>query len=126
MRCGNLKNSLNDCLLSITIDYTEDPTVSRLLRVPAAFSFQELHAAIQVAFGWASCRNWSFDLRKIGEDGYPVLGHYTRISTRPQQWAQQTRIKQLSSATTKLCDVFEDEEAMLESDLTYMYDFGES
>ena len=120
-----MSEPLNGYLLYIEVDDTNDPVVSRFLRVPAALTFQELHETIQVAFGWATYHLWQFELQKVGEDGYPDPDQMTRISAKEESWmGSDLGIKHLSSRKTKLCDVFE-EEAMLESILTYSYDFGD-
>ncbi|KAL2012047.1 hypothetical protein VTN00DRAFT_4765 [Thermoascus crustaceus] len=49
-------------LLSIRLSYTEDPCISRLLSIPSNYTFAELHAAIQLAFGWMNTLKYVFNV----------------------------------------------------------------
>ena len=53
---------LPNYLLKITLCKTTNPTVTRLLSIPADLHFSELHNAIAAAFGWDTepCRFWIF------------------------------------------------------------------
>jgi len=44
-------------------EHISDPCVSRTLSCPATATFEELHLALQVAFGWASTHSYDFKIK---------------------------------------------------------------
>ncbi|KAH0149611.1 hypothetical protein KCU67_g10993, partial [Aureobasidium melanogenum] len=50
-------------ILKITIPDSRDPQIWRTLVCPDGATFQELHYAIQIAFGWAAAHSYDFVAR---------------------------------------------------------------
>ena len=121
-----MSNSQNDYLLSIRVQDTQDPTVSRLFSVPPDLTFAELHEAIQIAFGWASCHHWGFRSEHFAdpESSWPKRDGLIDIR-RAEGWESPNSDVRAPEAT-KISDILGDEERMKQSTLTYEYDFGDS
>ena len=49
-------------ILKITLVGTSEPTICRTLSVPCDYTFDDLHHAIQVAFGWTNTHLYKFDI----------------------------------------------------------------
>ncbi|KAF2457285.1 hypothetical protein BDY21DRAFT_372067 [Lineolata rhizophorae] len=62
-------------ILQVTLFDTHDPTITRVLSVPAAFSVLDLHRAIQVAMGWTASHLAKFEV----VDGVPEGGQRARV-----------------------------------------------
>ncbi len=56
-------------LLLVRISDTSDPVITRLLSVPSHYTFEKLSRVLQIAFGWAGCHAYSFDIYKTLEEG---------------------------------------------------------
>lgn len=61
--------SKGDCqagnyLLLIYLMDTYEPSISRLLSVPPETTFDKLHEAIQIAFGWANSHMHQFEVNE--------------------------------------------------------------
>ena len=98
--------------------------MSRLLSVPAKLTFDELHHAIQVAFGWAESHLYSFTYQKYGENERPAPGGQLMIhGNDPQDDVVDSKFE--NSHTLKMCDMFEDLERLDRSTFIYEYDFGD-
>jgi Plasmid pRiA4b ORF-3-like protein len=48
---------------------SDEPTIMRLLLVPSALTFGDLHEVLQIAFGWADCHAHSFDVSRVPKEG---------------------------------------------------------
>jgi hypothetical protein len=66
-------------LLQVQLTNSDDPVISRLLSVPSNFTFTKLHTVLQIAFGWAGCHAYSFEVSKLLEEGQ--VGHNTNPRT---------------------------------------------
>lgn len=59
-------------ILKITIPDSRDPQIWRTLVCPDNATFQELHYAIQIAFGWAAAHSYDFVARDPTAEERPV------------------------------------------------------
>lgn len=49
-------------ILKITLLGTSNPTITRTISIPCDYTFDHLHDAIQVAFGWTNSHLYKFDI----------------------------------------------------------------
>ncbi|MEA3523649.1 MAG: plasmid pRiA4b ORF-3 family protein [Campylobacterota bacterium] len=95
----------------ITLEGIE-PTVWRRIQVPEAFSFWDLHMAIQDAFGWTNSHLHEFFYRSKGlKIGMPMDDGFTDPEDLPEAgWEMDIE------------ELFED----VGDSMSYLYDFGDS
>src|SRR5690606_13045460 len=85
------------------------PKVWRLLDVPGDLSLEELHAVLQLAFGWTNSHLHAFDANGV------------RYEPRDEDVEDQGLLPDSPLLLTKVADVAREGER-----LTYEYDFGDS
>ncbi|KAH0362296.1 hypothetical protein KCU65_g8100, partial [Aureobasidium melanogenum] len=72
-------------ILKITIPDSRDPQIWRTLVCPDGATFQELHYAIQIAFGWAAAHSYDFVARDPTAEERPVEDIMALIQRRMAQ-----------------------------------------
>lgn len=88
------------------------PPVWRRITIPAHYTFDQFHIAIQVAFGWSNSHLYQFS--KSGYSTPPFI-------TIPEEEVWIGDAAKIDSLKTKLSDVFSEEKQKF----TYIYDFGD-
>lgn len=96
----------------IQIKNINKPLVWRRIKVPAHFSFQEFHIAIQIAFGWENCHLFLFSPKGFGSEPLIELPHDDNINDG---------IDTKNAYELKLSEIFHSEKQKY----TYIYDFGD-
>jgi hypothetical protein len=70
-------------ILKVTLNpgIIKDPPISRTLSCPATATFEELHEALQIAFGWATTHSYDFKIRdpEAGPELKISMDDYIRI-----------------------------------------------
>lgn len=94
-----------------------NPTIWRIITVPAQFSFFDLHEVIQVAMGWEDRHLFSFIIR----DKRPYQ-HIKLLDGVIDDSLSETESNDWDARHIPLGDVF----ATLKQELVYMYDFGDN
>ncbi|KAL8738321.1 MAG: hypothetical protein Q9181_000864 [Wetmoreana brouardii] len=110
-------------LLLVSLDDTFDPNISRILSIPPETTFDIVHEALQIAFGWTNSHMHSFRI-ETGEQfnmlsGKPLL----YLQTHPQDSAPEEDVK--AEAEYTLADILENEEYKGKTRLIYEYDMGD-
>jgi len=111
-------------ILRIEVKY--DPVVWRTLSVPTTITFEKLHFAIQIAFGWANAHLYQFLVldappnanarrSRMPQTLLTIQGHGNDMDFGPRPKRSQR---------SKLRDVFEDERYRNKR-VKYEYDFGD-
>ena len=59
-------------LIKVALQRVEDPQIIRTLSCPAEATFHEFHQALQLAFGWVFCHQYSFGVLDHTIVEYPV------------------------------------------------------
>jgi hypothetical protein len=77
--------------LKITIPDSRDPQIWRTLVCPDNATFQELHYAIQIAFGWAAAHSYDFVARDPTAEERPVEDIIALMNRRAAQDNGETR-----------------------------------
>lgn len=62
---------------------SEDPMITRLLSVPSTFTLEEMHAVMQIAFGWANSHMWQFELHRLYSSEDEEEDEYEMVSLFP-------------------------------------------
>ncbi|KAG2756613.1 hypothetical protein P692DRAFT_20526860 [Suillus brevipes Sb2] len=126
---------------------SRNPVISRTFSVPASWTFQRLHAAIQYAFGWQNCHLHHFtfesarrpptreERRFISMDYREklVVIHMGTPEDEDDDWATSARAR-FSEKDIKLNDLFEEtgkyrQMALKDGAMAkcyYLYDFGDN
>lgn len=126
---------------------SRNPVISRTFSVPASWTFQRLHAAIQYAFGWQNCHLHHFtfesarrpptreERRFISMDHREklVVIHMGTPEDEDDDWATSARAR-FSEKDIKLNDLFEEtgkyrQMALKDGAMAkcyYLYDFGDN
>jgi hypothetical protein len=60
---------LENYFFLVRLRSTSNPTITRILSVPAGHTFARFHEVLQIAFGWANCHMYQFKVFKVPEDG---------------------------------------------------------
>ena len=68
-----------------------DPLIWRRIQIPAAYSFWDLHVAIQDAMGWLDYHLWEFTLAKR-QYGLPMNGDW---GTEPRTGGAKVRLREV-------------------------------
>ena len=101
-------------LLKVTLSYTSKPPVWRKIHLAADATFEDLHHAIQVSFGWENYHLWEFAPKPYRGDpriGPPQDGMFDGFG-EPMQVASEVL----------LSTVFDQPKAKF----SYLYDMGDS
>jgi Plasmid pRiA4b ORF-3-like protein len=87
-------NHKEDCkaqnyILKVTLNPKDitNPSIMRTLSCPAAATFQELHSALQVAFGWAGTHTYDFKIKdpnREPEEQLDTQAFIARLMANPQ------------------------------------------
>ncbi|KAL8704699.1 MAG: hypothetical protein Q9201_002161 [Fulgogasparrea decipioides] len=110
-------------LLLVSLDSTSDPNISRILSIPPETTFDQVHEALQIAFGWTNSHMHSFRIETwelfnmIG--GKPLL----YLQTHPQDSAPEANVQAETEYT--LADILENAEYKGKTRLMYEYDMGD-
>lgn len=119
-------------LLLIRLEGTFNPSITRLLSVPTNIDFEQLHNIIQIAFGWASCHAYSFEVSKLleeGEQGNWMTGRGKELLNL--QWDDSLKDsypepeKMKKTTDYKLADIYEGPEYAGKVEVSYEYDHGD-
>jgi hypothetical protein len=102
--------------LKVQLNNVKNPPVWRRIKVPANFSFYELHEVIQLVFGWTDSHLFMFSPGGFGTS--PVITE-THEGDEDFDYEQG---KRLESDFVNLCEIFEKEK----QHFSYIYDFGDS
>jgi len=128
----------NNYIIHVAIQGVENPRVTRTLCVPPYISFNQLHTAIQIAFGWAFHHAYHFQVNNIPAIWLDAKkpppprsnGPLTLLTIGNPEFL--TWIEDMDDGgmiaderTTKLSDVFENEKYHNKY-IEYTYDFGDS
>ncbi|KAL9089355.1 MAG: hypothetical protein Q9159_002571 [Coniocarpon cinnabarinum] len=57
-----LPSEQSNYLITIHLETSEDPTVTRLLSIPPNFTFEQVHVALQIAFNWSDIHLHTFNV----------------------------------------------------------------
>lgn len=113
----------NAYLLKVELLRIENPRITRTLSCPADATFEELHTAIQIAFGWADCHLHQFEVHPEASSWSPML---LRISPDAADDSDDDDpVPRKSTEDYKLQTYFETRR-FRDQDLIYQYDFGDS
>ena len=127
--------ALSNYLLQIDLIGSDNPSISRTLSVPPSTTFDTLHSAIQVAFGWRNAHTHHFDIF----DAPPLSGKQeprllfsalprvlVHLEPEPGESSFQERGTHYETSTVwTLSQVFEDTKYK-EKRIEYLYDFGDN
>jgi len=106
-------------LMKIKLKGVSKPPVWRKLTVPHDLTFEMLHAAIQVSFGWRNEHMYEF-CDSISKKTFEIKPLFEE-----DEWmydmAKERGVEVIEAAETKLCNVFKDDR----KSLIYHYDFGD-
>lgn len=109
-------------LLKVELFDVENPRITRTLSCPANATFEELHTAIQIAFGWADCHLHQFEVHLEASPWSPMS---LKISPADDSDDDDDPLPRESSEDYKLQTYFESPRFQ-DHNLTYQYDFGDS
>ena len=103
---------------------TYEPNISRLLSVPPETTFDKLHEAIQIAFGWTNSHLHSFEVAEKATNGALLGDTLLRLQTSADYMGLEPDPEE--EAKYSLADVYEKEE-WKDKKLTmvYEYDMGD-
>jgi len=127
---------------------SKDPVITRIVDIPAWYTFEELHFVTQYAFGpWQQCHLHEFSYRttksnRSGTISLKPLGEILRIVSAddqsdgfsfpgmasvaiPKLFEKQVKLKDIYDSAGHLRDKVLDEDGEVLT-LTYVYDFGVS
>ena len=122
--------SRKDCqagnyLLYIHLTNSYEPSISRLLSVPPETTFDKLHEAIQIAFGWANAHMHQFEVTERNADK-PFFGD-TLLTLQSSPYDIGIEPEPEQEANYSLADVYDKEEWKGKTlSLMYEYDMGDS
>ena len=89
-------------LIRVTLSDVDDPPIQRVLRVPKTISLHQLHAILQIAFGWASTHMYEFRLYDDEDSEWPkeqlVEDHIeaNAMSMDPRDVSKSSKTRKLS------------------------------
>ncbi|TVY88238.1 hypothetical protein LAWI1_G005755 [Lachnellula willkommii] len=83
-RCKKTRYCISLCPAEIT-----NPSVTRTLSCPSTATFEQLHRALQIAFGWASTHTYDFKIIDPNAQPEPLPDMGTYIARRMAQDAAQ-------------------------------------
>lgn len=106
-----------------------DPEISRKISCPANATFQDLHRAIQIAFGWVGYHHHAFQLMGDKINGtYDQAGEQLHLSSDLIDIGLPN-IQERDERDVKLCEILENRKWTGKADtprFIYEYDFGDS
>ncbi len=100
--------------LKVQLSNIKNPTVWRRIKVPAGFTFNELHETIQLGFGWTNSHLFMFSPNGFGSS--PV------ITNTQYDAGNDGQGRQLDAESVLLSEIFKVEQ----QHFSYIYDFGDS
>lgn len=115
---------LNTYILKVELLDVENPRITRTLSCPANATFEELHTAIQIAFGWADCHLHQFEVHPEASQWSPMILKISPESSDDFD-DDDDPLPRESSEEYKLQTYFESPRFQ-DHDLIYQYDFGDS
>jgi len=121
-----------DYLLTVRLVGTDEPTIMRLLLVPATFTFGTLHDVLQIVFGWANCHAHSFTVSRVpkeeSDETNPLHGHRKTLFTlQPSNTLDiDTEFDIRDEDEYTLADLYDSETYPDGVDVSYTYDHGDS
>lgn len=121
-------------LLLVRLVFSDNPTITRILSVPASLNFVQLHVVLQIAFGWESEHAYRFTINNTPDLEAPPRGNRTPV------WEQDlmkmtdrgiglnfSTCAERNAADVKLFDVFDKPEWRDKAvRAVYTYDFGDN
>lgn len=114
---------LNTYLLKIELLSVENPRITRTLSCPANATFEDLHTAIQIAFGWANCHLHSFEVRPEASTWSTTI---LRISPDSAEDSDDDDPLRSESSEDYELQTYFDNPRFRDNLLIYQYDFGDS
>ncbi len=103
-----------------------EPTVQRLLSIPADFTFEKVHRVLQIAFGWAGCHAHGFRVTMINDKCAWHSETKLRIATEMSMMDLGDDVNEKAETDITLQEVYENPEYEGKVRITYEYDFGDS
>lgn len=115
-------------LLLVHLCDTYEPGISRLLSIPPETTFDKLHEALQIAFGWANSHMHQFALAEESEIDPMMVGKTVLyLQTNAEDSALSgLDVEVKEEAKYSLADILDKAEYKGRTRLTYEYDMGDS
>jgi len=117
-----------DYLFTVRLVDSEEPTIMRLLLVPSALTFGDLHDVLQITFGWANCHAHSFTVSRVPkeEETNSESGHMLFTLQPSDTLDSDTEFDERDEAEYTLADLYDSETYPDGVDVSYTYDHGDS
>ena len=115
-------------LLLVVLAGTQDPNIQRLISLPPDATFQKLHQALQISFGWAGCHMHQFTVRE-NDERHPFMGSLVlTLMAEPDHSLMDPEEgeEMKAESTVSLADVFENDSYKGRTSMIYEYDMGDS
>ena len=114
-------------LLLVHLAGIENPSIQRLLSLPPETTFQKLHQALQISFGWAGCHMHQFTVQKQDEHGLMGRLLLTLVAEPDHSLMEPEEGEDLKAESdVSLADVFEKDPYKDSTSIMYEYDMGDS
>ena len=115
-------------LLLVQLAGTECPNIQRLISIPSDATFQKLHQALQISFGWATCHLHQFTVQEQHDTPYIMGRLLLRLVAEPEACSIEIEEGQELKAdpAVSLADIFENDPYQGRTTVVYEYDFGDS
>lgn len=103
-----------------------NPVITRTLSVPKNTTFHKFHQAIQIAFGWACCHLYQFDVLEPRQSNIRRMYQKTLMTLEEAPELDEWSEREAEKSTRVTLQRVWDDPQYAGSSMEYLYDFGDN
>lgn len=118
--------SANNYLILARLSNSTNPTITRLLSLPPSLTFDKVHCALQISFGWTDSHMHNFHVLLVDDEpGFRGHRPFLTLCPDPISLPDDLRAETKAESEVTLADVYEKPEWKDKAEVEYEYDPGD-